>query len=114
MPEHYKYNERMYSKPWGYKRAVIHHPQDKSIEFVEINMEPGQGTKPHYHETVTEHFYILEGTAVFTVDGREYNASKGDFMVIKPGEKHMITAGRTGVKILAVKKPGYEEDRIFL
>jgi len=114
LPEHYKYNERIYSESQCYKRAVIHHPLDKSVEFVEINMEPGQRTKPHYHETVTDHYYIIEGTAVFTVDGREYNASKGDLLVIEPGETHMITAGRTGVKLLAVKKPGYAEDRIFI
>ena len=114
MPEIFKSEERSYSKPWRYERSIIYLPDDKSVEFVEINMKPHQETKPHYHKTVTEHFYIVGGSAKFIINDKEYNVSEGDFLVIKPLEKHKIIAGDEGVKILAIKKPGNEEDRIFV
>jgi mannose-6-phosphate isomerase-like protein (cupin superfamily) len=114
LPEVFKLKERTYERPWGYNRSVLYLPDDKSVEFVEIDMAPGQETRPHYHERVTEHFYIVRGSAKFIINDRTYEVSEGDFVVVKPLERHKIVAGSEGVKILAVKKPGEEEDRIFV
>lgn len=114
MPEIYKHSGRVYERPWGYNRSIIYLAKDKSIEFIEIKMECGQASKHHYHRMVTEYFYILSGSARFIIDDTEYNVSEGDFIVVKPMEKHKIVAGSNGVVILAVKIPGSEEDRIFV
>ena len=106
--------KRRYEIPWGYKRAILGKDKEDRNEVVEIIMEKGDETKLHYHKETTEMFYIVCGSASIYVDNDLYKVSEGDFLKIKPYEKHKIVAGNNGVKIIAIKTPANEEDRIFL
>jgi quercetin dioxygenase-like cupin family protein len=53
------------------------------------SMEPGAGrADPHFHRTMSESFYILEGT-VRIFDGSDWgDARVGDFVHVPPGGLH--------------------------
>jgi quercetin dioxygenase-like cupin family protein len=80
--------------------GVTHNPDIKKKVFVkngeipqvtifgEAVFKPEQFVAPHKHDTMYEVFYILEGEAVFGIDGKEIKLSKGDSVVIEPGEIH--------------------------
>ena len=55
-----------------------------------LNAAPGQGPGPHRHP-YDEVQFIREGRALYTVDGREFEAGAGDILVIKAGEIHSFT-----------------------
>lgn len=114
MPVINKRETRRYDVPWGYRRSILGKDANELTEIVEIDMEKGQKTKLHYHEKIVEMFYLVKGNATVYVDDITYKLSEGDFLIVSPYEKHKIVAEDTGAKILAVKSPGMEEDRIFL
>ena len=47
--------------------------------LVEIEVAPGGGNAPHYHNTYDEHFEVVEGTLEVMVNGTTYT--------LRPGEK---------------------------
>lgn len=51
---------------------------------------PGQRVAPHQHSTMHEFFYILEGTGVFTIDGKDTQVEPGTFLHVAPHEIHEI------------------------
>jgi mannose-6-phosphate isomerase-like protein (cupin superfamily) len=112
MPIINKVYERIYYEPWGYKRSVLS-DNVASMEAIELIMKRDDKTKLHYHEKVTEIFYIVSGEMMFLIDDKEYHLSEGDFIAIKPGEKHKIIP-KTNGKIFIVKTPPDEGDRHFL
>ena len=112
MPIINKVSDRIYNEPWGYKRSVLA-DNVESMEAIELIMKKDDKTKLHYHEKVTEIFYIASGRMIFLIDEKEYHVSEGDFIVIKPGESHKIIAETDG-RIFIVKTPPDETDRKFL
>ncbi len=114
MPIVNRFNNRKYSAPWGYDRAILGFSNSRSVEVVEIIMKSGQKTKPHYHKEVEELFYLIDGSATVIVEGEPIHLVKGDFLAVTPPEKHQIIAGDEGVHLIAIKTPGSEKDRIFL
>jgi quercetin dioxygenase-like cupin family protein len=53
-------------------------------------MLPGQKVESHEHSTMHEFFYILQGTAVFTIDGKDTPVKPGTFLHLAPHELHGI------------------------
>ena len=51
---------------------------------------PGQRVDSHEHATMHEFFYVLEGSAIFTIDGKETTARPGTFFHLAPHEVHGI------------------------
>jgi len=112
MPYFNRVYNRIYLKPWGYKRSVLI-DNIRSIEAIEIIMKKGDETKLHYHNNVLEMFYIVSGEMRFYINDKEYKALEGDLIVVEPGEKHKIVADEDS-RIFIIKTPANEEDRIFL
>ncbi|WP_225447200.1 cupin domain-containing protein [Streptacidiphilus sp. PB12-B1b] len=58
---------------------------------------------------------VVGGSATFTVDGRDTAAPAGTAVLLRPGERHVITAGSEPVRILSIYwlpedgRPGAEE-----
>lgn len=51
---------------------------------------PGQTVDSHQHQSMHEFFFILEGKAVFVIDGRKVEVEPGTFIHVAPHEKHGI------------------------
>ncbi len=58
------------------------------FSFRVFTIEPGGHTP--YHEHPFEHMnYVIEGEgALMDKDGKDHPVKKGDFILVKPGEKH--------------------------
>ena len=54
-------------------------------------LEPGQAQKPHRHAEATKFYYVVAGTALFTVGGREQTLGPGGLAWAAPGEEHGVT-----------------------
>ncbi len=71
--------------------------------FSKITLQPGCSIGYHLHDTDSELFYILSGTAEYNDNGTVCTVSAGDVTVCPPGESHGI-ANRTEkpVELIAV------------
>lgn len=76
---------------------------EKGRLFAKITLEPNCGIGLHNHETESELFYILSGTADYNDNGTEVQVSAGDVTICKAGECHAI-ANHTNetVELIAV------------
>ena len=59
--------------------------------FAKITLVPGAGVGHHEHETDSELFYILSGTAEYEDNGNIVTLKAGDVAICPPGETHAIT-----------------------
>jgi CMP-N,N'-diacetyllegionaminic acid synthase len=53
---------------------------------------PGEGNRLHYHPNWNEWWYILKGQWEWNIEGKRQIVKKGDFVFIKKGCRHEITA----------------------
>ena len=76
--------------PWtdlggGVQRKVLAHNTDGMV--VQVQFETGAVGAPHSHPHV-QCTYVLSGTFVFTVAGKEYEVSAGDTLAFERNETH--------------------------
>ena len=76
---------------------------EKGRLFFFFILNPGCSIGYHVHETDSELFYILKGTAEYSDNGTIRTVSAGDVTICPPGEGHSI-ANRTEelVELVAV------------
>lgn len=68
--------------------------------------EPGQEHALHAHAGMDKLYYVLEGSGVFLLEGRELPMARGDMLVAPEGVSHGIrNAGEAGLVVLAVLAP---------
>jgi uncharacterized cupin superfamily protein len=79
------------------------------------NFGPGEsGPDPHFHKTITESFYILDGV-VGLYDGAQWvDAQPGDFLRVPQGGLHAFrnTSGETA-SMLLLFTPGAPREEYF-
>lgn len=63
---------------------------NKGRLFGKIVLKPGCGIGFHVHETDSELFYIIKGTAVYDDNGTTTNVYSGDVTVTPAGTGHSI------------------------
>jgi mannose-6-phosphate isomerase-like protein (cupin superfamily) len=69
----------------------------------EIDIPPGAGIGYHDHQTETEYYIILEGTAEVDDNGVKAVVKPGDVVITGDGAAHSITnTGTKPVKMIAV------------
>lgn len=76
---------------------------------------PGRsGPDPHFHRTLSESFYILDGTVGLYDGARWITASAGDFLHVPPGGVHAFTndSGRPA-SMLLLFAPGAPREAYF-
>jgi quercetin dioxygenase-like cupin family protein len=61
------------------------------LALAEYELAAGNGTTEHRHMRSGELFYVLSGTAVFEVEGVEYQAPTGSTLWVPPGARHRIS-----------------------
>ncbi|MFE4368926.1 cupin domain-containing protein [Streptomyces sp. NPDC056835] len=77
--------------PSGGRTHFVASSQSTGGEFglYRMDMAPhGGGPGPHFHKTISESFYVLDGTVrLYTGEGW-IDAEKGDFLYVPPGGLH--------------------------
>ncbi len=84
------------------RRAFTEDPdQIASLHVVDVDHD----ARTHYHKTMTELYYVLEGSGQLELDGQLFDVSPGSAALIKPGCRHRAI-GR--MKILNVPIPAFD------
>ncbi len=75
------------------------------VTVVEDRLKPGFLLARHYHKTMTEVFYILEGEVTFEFEEETVVASGGATINIPPNVTHEVTS-KDGARLITVFSPG--------
>ena len=92
-------------KPWG--REVWFAWTDKYAGKI-LEFKKGEQCSYQYHERKEETLYVLEGKALFVVDGKEKEVGEGESIHFEPGTKHRLKA-LTDVKVFEVSTPELDD-----
>jgi quercetin dioxygenase-like cupin family protein len=80
--------------------------------LVEITAVPGYETPLHIHHREDEGFWMLDGSATFTVGEETVEAGPGDYLFGPKHVQHKWRAGADGARMLYLFAPGGFEDLI--
>lgn len=94
----------IFSEEQGLKENIF---STKLELMIDAKLEPNASIGLHYHNETEEIYYILEGNMeMVTVDefGREHREKLfvGDAHAVKLGQGHYGTAGKEGVRFIAI------------
>lgn len=82
-----------------------------AIGFDHVRIAKGSSLKPHIHETSESFIYVLEGSGVTTLNGKNYAVGVGDTLYIPPGVSHGFSTPDEDIVLLSVQSPPiYPED----
>ena len=76
-----------------------------------------KGVKGHFHQEHSENLVIIEGSAIMTLDKKEFEIKAGDFINIPKGTKHSVleVLSEVPLKVLSIQSPYFDgTDRVFL
>lgn len=97
---------------WGAQCDGWHLLKTNSLSVIQENMPPGTAEQPHFHVKAQQLFYILSGTATFTVEGETLIAQANESLHIAPGVKHCIeNRGAVDLQFLVISEPTSHGDR---
>jgi mannose-6-phosphate isomerase-like protein (cupin superfamily) len=86
----------------------------RNQSLAEASLDPGQGTTRHRHPRSEEIYYFLAGGGAMDIAGEIREVTAGDAVLIPPGARHKITAGREGARFLCCCAPPYSDgDTLF-
>jgi len=80
-------------RPWGYYE-VLADKEDHKVK--RITVYPGKRLSLQRHHRRTEHWFILYGEAVVSIDSAELNLKAGQAVDIPQGAMHRILNAGTG------------------
>jgi mannose-6-phosphate isomerase-like protein (cupin superfamily) len=87
------------------------HAANQSL--AEATLTPGQATQRHYHAASEELYSVLEGDGLIEIDGEARELAPGDTVLIPPGARHQMIAGRSGARFLCCCAPPYFHDDTY-
>ena len=79
---------------------------------VEEIMPNGASEVEHHHDNAQQYFYVLEGNAVFTYNGKEHKVGKHESIYIEPGVRHKVrNESGSDLRMLIISTPPSLNDR---
>jgi quercetin dioxygenase-like cupin family protein len=89
--------------PDGSRSPVVVHSEDEA-RAVLLGLDPGQALGEHQ---VKEHawVFVAAGDATFEADGDLVEARTGMLLHFEPDERHAVTAGSDGARLLLLLAP---------
>ena len=100
-------------KPWGTYEVLLDVP-DKGYKVKRIVVYPYQRFSLQFHRKRTEHWSIVSGTGIITLNDKDYDVSVGSNWVIIPKAVHRATA--TGIEDLVfieTSEPIWDSGNVF-
>jgi mannose-6-phosphate isomerase-like protein (cupin superfamily)/predicted GNAT family N-acyltransferase len=98
---------------WGDHCDAWHLLKSEKLSVIREKMPPGTSEQMHCHRFSQQLFYILEGTAVFRVNGIIHRVSRNESMHIPARILHNIkNEGGEDLEFLVVSEPPAHGDRI--
>jgi mannose-6-phosphate isomerase-like protein (cupin superfamily) len=92
--------------PCGQSRRAFRRPDNRlvSVHAVDISRD----ARAHYHRTLTETYYVLEGEGHLELDGVLHPVRPGSVVMIRPGTRHRAVVGAQPMKILNIVVPPFD------
>jgi mannose-6-phosphate isomerase-like protein (cupin superfamily) len=84
------------------RRAFVSGENAASLHQVDISRE----ARTHWHEKLTEIYYVLEGEGFLELDGERVPVRPGTAVLIRPGTRHRAVGN---LRILNVVVPPHDE-----
>ena len=106
-------NEREYSeRPWGNYTVLDDDAPDHKVKRLVVH--PGKRLSYQRHARRAEHWFIVSGTAVVTLDGIEHTLAAGESIDIPQEGAHRIANGGEGDLVIVEVQHGsyFGEDDI--
>ena len=94
--------------PWG-KWELFAANEKSTVKLLHI--EKGKRLSYQYHKLRSEHWYVVHGSALVTIDEKDLRLNEGGEIAIPIGTKHRA-AGLTDVIILEVARGTWDENDI--
>jgi mannose-6-phosphate isomerase len=92
-------------RPWGYYE-VLSDEADHKVK--RITVDPGKRLSLQRHRRRSEHWHMLSGQAVVTVDGQDVSLRPGDSVNVHCGAAHRIhNPGADPVVFIEVQRGDY-------
>ena len=79
-----------------------------------VVMDPHKSLKPHFHELPSVVIFVVEGSGMAHLDGKEYPLEKGDVITIPPRIVHGFSTQDAPLSFLSIQTPaiyGEEADK---
>ena len=93
---------------WSQDHVTVKTPvalTDGRVTVVKDTLKPGFHLPRHYHRSMVEIFYILDGEVTFAFDDAVVVATPGTTLNVLPGVRHEVTC-EAGGRLLTVFTPG--------
>ncbi|MEM7230896.1 MAG: cupin domain-containing protein [Planctomycetota bacterium] len=95
--------------PCGFSRRAFADDPASPASFHIVDIE--EDSKTHYHKTLTEIYFVLEGNGHIEVDGETLPLAPGSAVLIKPGCRHRAVGK---LRIINMVTPRFDpEDEWF-
>ena len=82
----------------GFRRRLI---TEEDTDTANVTFLRIDDSKMHYHQTMTEFYYVIAGGGTITLDGEVSDITTGDLVMIPPGVRH-TSDGEMEVLIVGV------------
>jgi len=69
-------------------------------------------SKEHFHKTMHEYFYLLQGRMKISVEGDVVELAKDDLIVVEPGERHHIIEQSADLLLMLLMPPPVPNDKV--
>lgn len=113
-----KNNSPVYDeRPWGNFTVLDEGADGKSYKAKRIEVLPGKRLSYQKHAQRAEHWFIVQGTAKVTLDGKEILLAPGEYVDIPIGAAHRVeNPGEEKVIFIEIQRGNYlgEDDIVRL
>lgn len=96
----------------GYELRHRGDPRPRKMRFNYFHYEEGDTIRRHCQQEQEELFFVVDGRVSIEVDGEEFTAETGDFVVVDPGSWRR-TRALTETEIFAIGAPNVADDHVF-
>lgn len=75
-----------------------------------VEVRAGATSPLHYHDVMSEVYYVVSGNGMMQLDGNSFAVGPGDCISIQPGTRHAIRADVSApLTLLVATSPAYDE-----
>jgi mannose-1-phosphate guanylyltransferase/mannose-6-phosphate isomerase len=102
------------ARPWGVYKILC---EEERFKIKRIIITPGKRLSLQYHHHRSEHWVVVRGTALVTIDGQERFVHEGESAFIPPNARHRLeNPGKIDLEIVEIQGGSYlgEDDIVRL
>ena len=83
----------------------------RQVSIADIIIPAGVTVKEHYHKVIEEIYFVTGGEGIMRINGVDQPVTKGQAIVIRPGERHSIrNATNADLHLLVTCTPAWTPD----